>query len=83
MAFNSSLNIFPSRYAFSASFSSLTTSRAAMATVLANGFPPKVEPCSPGRMHNIISSLARTAETGNTPPEIAFPKIRISGFTSS
>ena len=54
-----------------------------MATVLANGFPPKVEPCSPGRMHNIISSLARTAETGNTPPEIAFPKIRISGFTSS
>jgi hypothetical protein len=31
----------------------------------------------------MISSSASTAETGNVPPESAFPRIRISGCTSS
>ena len=34
-------------------------------------------------MHNITSSSAKTAETGNTPPDKAFPKIKISGLASS
>ena len=78
-----SLNIFPSFSARSANFSSLTTSNAAIATLAASGFPPKVEPCSPGLITSIISSFAKTAETGRTPPERAFPKIKISGFTFS
>ena len=53
-----------SRSAFSASFSSLTTSSAVTATRAATGFPPKVEPCWPGLMHIMISSFASTAETG-------------------
>ena len=39
------------------------TSRAAMATRQARGFPPKVDPCSPGRMVNMTSSSASTADT--------------------
>ena len=34
-------------------------------------------------MHNITSSSAKTADTGNTPPERAFPKIKTSGRASS
>ena len=80
---NSFLKIFPSSRAFLASSSSTTTSSAAFATVHANGFPPKVEPCSPGLIHIIISSSAKTADIGRTPPDNAFPSIRISGLASS
>ncbi|MNS87004.1 hypothetical protein D3C72_1209290 [compost metagenome] len=62
--FNPSLKITPKRSAFSASFSSLITSRAAIATAAATGFPPKVEPCCPGLITFMISSLHKTAETG-------------------
>ena len=61
---NSLLNKFPSWNAFSANFSSLTTSRAAIATAAAIGLPPKVEPCWPGLITFIISLFANTAETG-------------------
>ena len=69
--------------AFSASFSSTMTSKAALATTHANGLPPKVEPCSPGLIHIIISLLAKIADTGNTPPDNAFPNISISGLAFS
>ena len=39
------------------------TSKAAMATRQARGFPPKVDPCSPGRMVSMTSSSASTADT--------------------
>ena len=54
-----------------------------MATFAATGFPPNVDPCSPGLMVNMISSSARTADTGKTPPDKALPRIRISGRTPS
>uniref|UniRef100_A0A182FYI9 Uncharacterized protein n=1 Tax=Anopheles albimanus TaxID=7167 RepID=A0A182FYI9_ANOAL len=38
----------PIRSAFSANFSSTSTWRAAIATLQPSGFPPYVEPCSPG-----------------------------------
>jgi ornithine--oxo-acid transaminase len=79
----SDLNILPRRSAFSASFSFFITSRAAIATLAANGLPPKVDPCSPGLIVSIISSSASTAETGKTPPDRALPSIRISGRTPS
>ena len=41
--------------------------------------PRKVKPCSPGAIVSMISSSANTAETGLTPPDKAFPKIKISG----
>ena len=78
-----SLNILPILSARSLSFSSLTTSRAAMATLQPSGLPPKVLPCSPGLRHIIISSFANTALTGNTPPLNALPRTKISGFTPS
>ena len=67
----------------SASFSSLTTSSAAIATLPASGKPPKVDPCSPGLIVNITSSSANTHDTGITPPDNALPRITISGRTSS
>ena len=39
------------------------TLRASMATLQASGFPPYVEPCSPGRIVNITSLSANTAAT--------------------
>ena len=80
---NSDLKILPKRSAFSARFSSMATSKAAMATLQAKGFPPNVEPCSPGLMVIMISLSAKTADTGNTPPDNAFPKINISGLNPS
>ena len=62
--FSSLLKILPSLSEFSASFSSLTTLNAAMATAAATGFPPNVEPWFPGFITPIISSFAKTAETG-------------------
>jgi len=58
------LKILPNFSARSASFSSLTTSSAATATRAATGFPPKVEPCSPGLIVSMMSSSANTADTG-------------------
>ena len=75
-----SLKIIPILPAFSANFSSLITFNAAMATSQATGLPPKVDPCSPGLIVSITSSDANIAETGNTPPDKAFPKINISGL---
>ena len=75
----SSRNINPSLYALSANCSSRTTSSAVTATAAAIGFPPKVEPCCPGRITSITSLHDNTAETGQAPPDKAFPKIRISG----
>jgi len=46
----------------------------------ARGFPPNVDPCSPGPIHSITSSSASTAETGSAPPDNAFPRHTISGF---
>ena len=60
----------------------MTTFKAANATAAAIGFPPKVLPCEPGVITFIIESLAKTADTGYTPPLNAFPRIRTSGFTS-
>ena len=51
-----------------------------MATAQAKAFPPYVLPCSPGLIQSIISSLASTAETGKTPPDKAFPNIKISAL---
>ena len=75
-----SLKITPILSAFSANFSSLITFNAAIATSQATGLPPKVEPCSPGLIVSMTSSDANIAETGNTPPERAFPKINMSGL---
>ena len=75
----SSRNISPNLYALSANCSSRTTSSAVTATAAAIGFPPKVEPCCPGRITSITSLHDNTAETGQAPPDKAFPKIRISG----
>ena len=74
------LKITPILSAFSANFSSLITFNAAIATSQATGLPPKVEPCSPGLIVSMTSSDANIAETGNTPPERAFPKINMSGL---
>ena len=52
-------------------FSSLKTSRATMATLHANGFPPYVDPCSMGLRVIMTSSKANNADTGKTPPERA------------
>ena len=76
------LNIKPIASACSANPSSFTTSNAAIATAQARGLPPNVDPCSPGLIHNMISSSAIIADTGNTPPESAFPNMRISGLVS-
>lgn len=70
----SSRNISPSLYALSANCSSRTTSSAVTATAAAIGFPPKVEPCCPGRITSITSLHDNTAETGQAPPDKAFPK---------
>ena len=75
--------IFPIRWALSARFSSTKTWREAIPTAQARGFPPKVDPCSPGFIVSITSSSAKTAETGMIPPLRAFPKIRTSGLTNS
>lgn len=58
----------------SASFSSFITSKAAIPTAEARGFPPKVLPCSPGLMQSIYSLSQRTTLKGKSPPLIAFPK---------
>ena len=58
-------------------------SRAVMATLQARGFPPNVDPCCPGFRVSMTSSEARTADTGYTPPERAFPRIKMSGFMLS
>ncbi len=73
----------PKTCAFSANFSSFTISNAATATTAAIGFPPNVLPWLPGVITFIIALLANTAEIGYAPPLIAFPKIKISGFTFS
>ncbi len=57
------------------------TSSAATATRHAIGLPPYVEPCCPGLMVSMISSVASTAETGTTPPDNALPSTRMSGLT--
>ena len=75
----SSRNILPSLSAFSVRCSSRITSRAATATFAAKGKPPNVEPCSPGFMVSMISSSARTAEMGSTPPDSALPIVIMSG----
>ena len=75
----SSRKILPSLSAFSVRCSSRMTSRAATATLAARGKPPKVEPCSPGLMVSMISSSAKTAEIGSTPPERALPMVIMSG----
>ena len=80
--FNSSLNKLPIIKEFSHKFSSRITLSAAIATLQPNGFPPYVEPCSPGFIVNMISCDDKTAETGNTPPERALPKIKMSGLKS-
>ena len=80
---SSDLNILPKYAALSARFSSTATCKAAIATLHPNGFPPKVEPCSPGLIVIIISLSAKAAETGNTPPDNALPRIKISGFIPS
>ena len=41
----------------------------------ARGLPPKVDPCSPGWMLSMTSSLDSTADTGITPPDRALPVI--------
>lgn len=41
----------------------IITSSAAMATLHPKGLPPYVDPCSPGLMVSITSSLASTADT--------------------
>ena len=79
---NSCLNIFPNLSALIANSSSATTSKAAIATAAAIGFPPNVEPWLPGPITFITASFAKTAETGYAPPLRAFPKIKISGFVS-
>ena len=73
----------PISIAFSSRFSSFTILSAVLAAAHARGFPPYVDPCSPGFMHIIISSSAKTADTGKTPPDNAFPRIRTSGLASS
>src|SRR5690625_5154054 len=73
----------PSSRERSTKFSSSITSRAAIDTAQAKGFPPKVEPWEPGLQTPKMSSLATTQEIGNTPPPRAFPKIYISGSTFS
>ena len=45
--FNFSLKMIPKIFALSDNSSSFTTFKAAIATWHANGFPPKVDPCSP------------------------------------
>ena len=40
---------------------------------LANGLPPKVEPCEPGVNTSMTSRRATNAETGSTPPPSALP----------
>ena len=73
---SSFLKYAPSSKAFSANRSFLITSRAAIPTAAATGLPPKVLPCEPGVITCITSSLAKTAEIGYTPPEIALPRIK-------
>src|SRR5699024_12337032 len=67
----------------SANFSSSNTSKAAIDTAHAIGFPPNVEPCEPGLKTPKISSFATTHEIGNTPPPNAFPQMYISGSNPS
>jgi len=50
--------------AFSIILSSISTRRADLATAAPSGFPPNVEPCSPGVNKPRIATLDRTAETG-------------------
>lgn len=52
----------------------------AMATRLATGLPPYVDPCCPRPMVSITSLLASTAETGMVPPDSALPRIVMSGL---
>ena len=81
--FSEDLNFSPNKYELLDKFSSTITFKAAMHTDEARGFPPNVDPCSPGLMHNIISSFAKTADEGRTPPDNALPKIKISALTFS
>src|SRR5690625_534236 len=81
--FNSSIIYVPNSKERSTSFSSSMTSSAAMETAQANGFPPNVDPCEPGLNTPRISLFATMHEIGNTPPPRAFPRIKISGDTSS
>ena len=78
--FSFSLKMMPNLSALRANSSSLITFKAAIATLHANGFPPKVDQCSPGFIVSIISFEESIAETGNTPPESAWRKINISGL---
>ncbi|BDZ45445.1 hypothetical protein GCM10025866_13540 [Naasia aerilata] len=55
-----------------------TTSRP---TAAASGFPPKVEPCSPGRRTPRTSPRPTTADTGTIPPPSALPSRYRSGTT--
>mmetsp|Transcript_66157 Transcript_66157/g.133276 ORF Transcript_66157/g.133276 Transcript_66157/m.133276 type:complete len:223 (+) Transcript_66157:189-857(+) len=73
----------PITSALPAKSSSTNTLRAATATRHASGLPPYVDPCSPGLTLRTTSSELRTADTGSTPPERAFPSTSTSGFTGS
>ncbi|KAH3677297.1 hypothetical protein OGATHE_000771 [Ogataea polymorpha] len=72
----------PSSADLSTSFSSFTTSRASMATREARGLPPYVDPWEPGSRVCMISLEDSTADTGKTPPEMAFPRSTMSGLFS-
>ena len=50
---------------------------------MASGFPPKVDPCSPGCNTANTSSRDTTADTGMMPPPSAFPSSTTSGTTPS
>jgi hypothetical protein len=52
-------------------------------TAHASGFPPKVDPCSPGRNTPSTSLRETTAESGTIPPPSALPRMYASGTTPS
>ncbi len=54
---------------------------AAIAILAASGFPPNVDPCSPGLIWFITSLLPKTADTGMNPPLKDLPKQTKSGLT--
>ena len=51
-----------------------------MPTVIANGFPPNVDPCEPGIIPFATFFVINTAPIGKPPP-IPFAIGTISGFT--
>lgn len=74
---------FPSLSEFSVSFSSIKTSREVIAVAQPKGFPPQVEPWSPGLIQSMTILSAKRADTGINPPARALPKTTISGLIPS